>query len=111
MLHFSYYKMHRLCAFTRISQQVVQFVVEPRLFYLYVLSFFFFQEVKKTSGSVHLIRDKSDPDKVVPDVYSYSLAALKDANRKRQNITNRPFLTKRYKPVLEPILEDVENSV
>uniref|UniRef100_A0A0M3I2H4 Dual specificity protein phosphatase 14 n=2 Tax=Ascaris TaxID=6251 RepID=A0A0M3I2H4_ASCLU len=71
----------------------------------------FEQEVKKTSGSVHLIRDKSDPDKVVPDVYSYSLAALKDANRKRQNTTNRLFLTKRYKPVLEPILEDVENSV
>uniref|UniRef100_A0A914S7T8 Tyrosine specific protein phosphatases domain-containing protein n=1 Tax=Parascaris equorum TaxID=6256 RepID=A0A914S7T8_PAREQ len=73
--------------------------------------FFCFQEVKKTNGSVHLIRDKSDPDKVVPDVYSKSLAALKEANRKRQNRNRKQFLTKPYKPVLEPILEDVENGV
>ncbi|KHN85045.1 Dual specificity protein phosphatase 18 [Toxocara canis] len=71
----------------------------------------FEQEVKGTNGSVRLIRDEEDLTKLIPDVYKFASIVLKESNRKRENSIRRDSLTKRFKPVLEPIPEDTENII
>jgi len=74
----------------------------------------FEQLVKGNAGSVRIVRDEAQPDKLLPDVYLKNVipertpspdrgeAVFADESRERQSSGTRPA---KFRPVLEPLLE------